>query len=229
MLYFCCLKDVGAELPPGGAVTLYQDLRDARKRCDGRIAVVDGRTLHPPVTDTAGRPLERVPAVPPSTTLNVDPYLKPKRVTAGGGLIVRSGPTGPELLLIFRRGVWDLPKGKIDKGESIEDGAVREVCEEVGIDDVNVIDYVATTRHGYERGGRYEVKDTHWYLMRTKATVFTPQEVEQIEKVEWRPLADVIELLEFETLRELVRDFRTNLSSDPSAKLGSGTRYQISI
>jgi 8-oxo-dGTP pyrophosphatase MutT (NUDIX family) len=211
MLYFCCLADVhprANDAARSEGVTLYREFYEARKRCNARVAVVDTTRLEPPPEPHACDPLIRVLDVGRDSAVNLDPYLKPRTVAAGGGLVVRAGQSGVDLLLIFRRGVWDLPKGKIDAGESIEAGSVREVREEVGIDDVEVLSYAGTTRHGYERAGRYDVKDTHWYFMRTKADVFTPQREEQIERVEWKPWDEASGLLAFDTLRELVERCR---------------------
>lgn len=142
---------------------------------------------------------------------NLDPYRPPEPVTAAGGLIVRdpgsaSGAGGeePELLLIFRRGAWDLPKGKLDPGESVGECAVREVREEVGIDDLTVLGPAGTTLHGYPEGDRYMVKTTHWFFMRTPERDFTPEEREGIEEVRWVPWAEAEAMLGYDTLRDLV-------------------------
>lgn len=134
---------------------------------------------------------------------NLDPYRPPEPVTAAGGLIVRESDE-PELLLIFRRGAWDLPKGKLDPGESVEECAAREVREEIGIDDLTVLAPAGTTLHGYPEGERYVVKTTHWYFMRTPERDFTPEEREGIEEVRWVPWAEAQEKLGYDTLRNLV-------------------------
>jgi 8-oxo-dGTP pyrophosphatase MutT (NUDIX family) len=144
----------------------------------------------------------RVVAVEGNGTIpNLDPYLPPAPVTAAGGLIVRPGDAGPEVLLIFRRGAWDLPKGKLDPGESIRECAVREVREEVGIDALEVTADAGTTVHGYPEDGRYLVKTTHWYFMRTPERDFTPERREGIERVAWVPWAEAQDRLGYATLR----------------------------
>ncbi|HUF09659.1 MAG TPA: NUDIX hydrolase [Rhodothermales bacterium] len=134
------------------------------------------------------------------------PYRPPFSVTAAGGYILRSSPAkggqGREVLLIFRRGVWDLPKGKLNKNESIETAALREVEEEVGAANLRVISPLGTTMHGYPEGKRYAVKTTHWFLMETTSVSFTPQLTEQIEAARWVAWDQAREMLGFDTLRE---------------------------
>lgn len=139
---------------------------------------------------------------------NLDPYFPPAPVTAAGGLVVRRGDAGPEVLLIFRRGAWDLPKGKLDPGEMVEDCAVREVREEIGIDELRVLAPAGTTVHGYPEGGCYLVKTTHWYFMQTPERAFTPEEREGIEEVTWVPWAEASERLGYATLRRHLASLR---------------------
>lgn len=143
-----------------------------------------------------------------SDALNGNPYRRPVPVVAAGGYLVRRTATGPEVLLILRRGVWDLPKGKADRGESVEETAVREVGEEVGVGDVRILEPVGSTVHGYVDGPHYAVKTTFWYLMETDATRFTPQASEQIEEVRWVPWEDGPALLGYETLRRHMASIR---------------------
>ncbi len=140
---------------------------------------------------------------------NLDPYRRPKPVTAAGGLIVRESQE-PELLLIFRRGAWDLPKGKLDPGESVEECAVREVREEVGIEDLTVLGPAGTTLHGYPEGDRYLVKTTYWFFMRTPERAFSPEEREGIEQVRFVPWAEAQAMLGYATLRDLVARLSRN-------------------
>jgi 8-oxo-dGTP pyrophosphatase MutT (NUDIX family) len=135
---------------------------------------------------------------------NLAPYLPPAPVTAAGGLVVRHEGNGPLLLLIFRRGAWDLPKGKLDSGETVAACAVREVQEEVGIEQLSITADAGTTVHGYPEDGRYLVKTTHWYFMRTPERDFTPEEREGIEQVEWVPWDEARERLGYATLRDLL-------------------------
>jgi 8-oxo-dGTP pyrophosphatase MutT (NUDIX family) len=67
-------------------------------------------------------------------------------IIAGGGIVTNE--LG-ELLMIFRRGKWDLPKGKLDEGESIEDCAIREVEEETGVKNLKLGAKLLVTEHEY--------------------------------------------------------------------------------
>lgn len=132
-------------------------------------------------------------------------YLPPESVPAAGGYVVRRTPDGIDLLLIHRRGAWDLPKGKLDAGESPQAGALREVAEEVGIPQhrLRLGPSLGTTMHGYPHPRRdtYAVKTTHWYAMTTEETEFSPQADEGIKEVEWVPWAEAGERLGFASLR----------------------------
>lgn len=170
----------------------------------GRVLVLDARRL-----DLSNDEPPTAAAVPRRAVLNVDPdgdYWRPEPVVAGGGYVVRRGAAGVEVLLIFRRGAWDLPKGKLDEGEGPREAAHREVGEEVGIDrdDLRVLGDLGTTLHGYVWPKRevYAVKTTHWYAMTTTAKTFQPEEREGIEAAVWVPWAEAGGRLGFETLRE---------------------------
>lgn len=102
---------------------------------------------------------------------------------AAGGLVFN---TKKELLIIYRRGSWDLPKGKIDPGESKEEAAVREIQEETGLQSVNLGPYLGPTYHTYrDKKDRRILKLTHWFEMTTEETNLIPQTEEDIESAEW--------------------------------------------
>lgn len=104
-------------------------------------------------------------------------------IKAGGGLVLNEAN---ELLFIFRRGKWDLPKGKLDDGETMEECAVREVQEETGLQQVELKKHLITTWHTYDESGHHILKETAWYLLSApKKQALTPQTVEQITEIEW--------------------------------------------
>ena len=108
-----------------------------------------------------------------------------KKIIAAGGLVFNDEN---ELLMIFRRGKWDLPKGKLDEGEDIEDCAVREVKEETGLENVSIENFTGLTFHEYFDTHLYEDvrKETHWYKMKAKGMqALIPQTEEDIEIIEW--------------------------------------------
>ncbi|MFQ8804791.1 MAG: NUDIX hydrolase [Alistipes indistinctus] len=101
-------------------------------------------------------------------------------IEAGGG--VTADPQG-NLLLIFRNGRWDLPKGKLEPGERIEDCAVREVGEECGLSGLQLGAFVAHTYHCYRMHGEWVLKRTSWYRMRYGGSQRPqPQTVEELPK-----------------------------------------------
>lgn len=109
-------------------------------------------------------------------------------IEAAGGL-VRNEES--EVLLIFRRDYWDLPKGKIDPGETSKETAVREVGEETGLTNVELGDFICHTYHTYKnRKGNRKLKRTYWYHMTTKETDLKLQHEEDIEKGEWVKIDD---------------------------------------
>ena len=106
-----------------------------------------------------------------------------KEVNAGGGLV--SNRRG-DYLLISRNGLWDLPKGHQDPGEPIEVTALREVCEETGIRDMELRELICITAHCYRRDGIWHLKHTWWYdMLHTDPTDLTPQLEEDIAKAAW--------------------------------------------
>ena len=112
-----------------------------------------------------------------------------KPVTAAGGLVENEKG---EVLLIFRKGKWDLPKGKLDKGETIEQCAVREVEEETGLKDIVLKNLITITYHTYDEFGKHILKDSHWYNMNVngKQTI-VPQTEEGITEIRWVKKKDV--------------------------------------
>lgn len=106
-------------------------------------------------------------------------------VEAAGGIVYN--PQG-ELLLIYRLGHWDLPKGKIDAGETPEEAALREVREETGLMDVQSEGFVMTTYHTYrDRDSGRVLKPSHWFRMHTTQEKLHLQAEENIEDATWMP------------------------------------------
>lgn len=104
-------------------------------------------------------------------------------VKAGGGLVEN---IENKFLFIFRRGKWDLPKGKLDKGETIKDCAKREVEEETGIDNLNIIKKLPDTYHIYTEKNKEIIKHCYWFLMKTDSEkALKPQLIEDITEAVW--------------------------------------------
>jgi 8-oxo-dGTP pyrophosphatase MutT (NUDIX family) len=112
---------------------------------------------------------------------------------AGGGLVYNKNG---EVLFIFRNGKWDLPKGGTDKGEEIEDTAMREVEEETGVNGLSISKKLQKTYHIFKRNGVYKLKITHWFEMQsTYDGIPVGQAEEGIEKVEWKNPEQIKEAL----------------------------------
>ncbi|WP_111685458.1 NUDIX hydrolase [Winogradskyella tangerina] len=104
-------------------------------------------------------------------------------VVAGGGKVYNAKN---EILFIYRNSKWDLPKGKVESKESIEETAIREVEEETGVDGLKITKPLTTTYHIFKRNGKHKIKITYWFEMKTEfdGKLF-PQEKEGITKVKW--------------------------------------------
>lgn len=104
-------------------------------------------------------------------------------IQAAGGL-VKNG--ADNILMIFRRGKWDLPKGKLNRNEKIETCAVREVEEETGLRNVELEAPLLMTYHTYHEGTKFILKESHWFTMRVSGEqTLTPQAEEDIFDIRW--------------------------------------------
>ncbi len=110
-------------------------------------------------------------------------------IEAAGGVVQNEKQ---ETLLIFRRGSWDLPKGKLDAGETPEQAAEREIQEETGLNHVTVGQFLLTTYHTYKEGKKRILKKTYWYDMKTTDNQLTPQAEEGIELAVWRQIDEFL-------------------------------------
>ena len=106
-----------------------------------------------------------------------------KIIEAAGGVVLNHKK---EILFIYRLDKWDLPKGKVEKGESLQETAIREVQEECGISELTLKNFISTTYHIYEEKGKQILKVSHWYAMHSETEEFIPQLEEDITKVEWK-------------------------------------------
>jgi ADP-ribose pyrophosphatase YjhB (NUDIX family) len=127
-------------------------------------------------------------------------------IRAGGGVVTNEAGA---LLMIFRRGKWDLPKGKLDPGESIEVCAQREVREETGVRDLKLGKLLLVTKHEYfDKWVKADViKETHWYRMYvTGVPELVAQTEEDITEIEWTKPAEIpSRLLEtYDTIKEVL-------------------------
>lgn len=111
---------------------------------------------------------------------------------AGGWVINKNG----EVLMIFRRGKWDLPKGKVENGELDEQAALREVWEETGIKAEIIDNQYISTWHTYQMNGLNMLKETRWFRMTANANQnLKPQTEEDIESTQWETLEIALQKL----------------------------------
>ncbi len=127
-----------------------------------------------------------------------------KLVQTGGGL-VKNG--AGEILIIFRRGKWDLPKGKLDDGETLEECALREVREETGLQKLKIVSKINITYHTYIEFGKHILKESYWYLMNAmEGNELVPQAEEDITEICWVKKEDIHKYLEntFPTIKSIL-------------------------
>ncbi|HDR90392.1 MAG TPA: NUDIX domain-containing protein [Bacteroidetes bacterium] len=128
-----------------------------------------------------------------------------QQINAAGGLV---RDNAGRVLLIKRRGVWDLPKGKLHRDEPAETGALREVGEETGLDHLVIEKKITDTYHTYLSGGTPCLKKTTWYLMQAAGnTSPTPQTEEDITEVQWfvPPIPQEIRKATFASIADVLR------------------------
>ena len=127
---------------------------------------------------------------------------------AGGGLVYNKNG---EVLFIFRNGKWDLPKGGTNKGEEMEETAMREVEEETGVNELSISKKLQKTYHIFKRNGVYKLKITHWFEMHcTYDGIPVGQADEGIEKVEWKNPTQIQEALKnsYENIKLLFEEYK---------------------
>ena len=129
-----------------------------------------------------------------------------KIIKAGGGVVKNNKE---EILFIYRLKKWDLPKGKLDKGENIKQCAKREVQEETKVK-VKVGKKITSTWHTYTSKKKFILKKTTWYKMNSiDSSKMKPQKKENIEKVEWMKNTTINEILlnSYKTLNHVMKKY----------------------
>ena len=126
-------------------------------------------------------------------------------IDAAGGLVYNERG---EMLMIFRRGKWDLPKGKLDEGEDIAACALREVKEETGLKHLTLREKICDTYHAYTQNNEQILKRTAWYKMEgTSADKLKPQKEENILEARWVNERDIAPLAakSYAAIRDVLR------------------------
>jgi 8-oxo-dGTP pyrophosphatase MutT (NUDIX family) len=134
-------------------------------------------------------------------------------IIAAGGIVINPKR---EILWIYRRGNWDLPKGKLDADETIAQCAIREVEEETGMKNLILGEHIMITYHDYYDTYLKEqvTKETHWFQMEIQDLQFgIPQMEEDIEKMQWYAIKALEIPLEntYDNIKLVIAAFRSKL------------------
>ncbi len=134
-----------------------------------------------------------------------------KIVEAAGGIVQNEKK---ELLFIFRRDKWDLPKGKMEKNETEDICAEREIQEETGLQKLKLKKKIGETYHTYDEFGKHILKISHWfYFTSSSSEVLKPQLEEDITKIEWIKTKDI--KIPVSNTYENIKDILTTFFDEP--------------
>ena len=132
---------------------------------------------------------------------------KIKVIFASGGIVENSKK---QILFIYRKGKWDLPKGKAEKNETIRETALREVTEETGISRLRIRKFYTNTFHLVRNNGSYFLKETSWFLMYSDFEgKLIPQREEGIKSVKWKNLNQLKKIKEktFRNIKIILEEY----------------------
>lgn len=131
-----------------------------------------------------------------------------EKAESAGGIVYRRSDDGLEVVICGRDadGIWGLPKGTPDPGETLEETAIREVTEETGLE-VEILDKVGVVEYWFARDGTRYHKWVHHYLMQAIGGDTSRHDVEY-DRVEWRPVDVAMETLSFKNEMEMVAKAR---------------------
>ena len=138
-----------------------------------------------------------------------------ERAVSAGGVVYRRGPAGVEVVICGRNsdGVWGLPKGTPNEGETLEETAIREVSEETGLE-VQIVAKIGVVEYWFAlRGVRYH-KWVHHYLMQSTGGDTSKHDLEY-DKVEWRPIENALKTLTFRNEAAMVEKAREMIEAMP--------------
>lgn len=130
-----------------------------------------------------------------------------KHIEAAGGIVQNENK---EILFIFRRGKWDLPKGKMEKKETAEVCAHREIEEETGLTGHVLKKKIGETYHTYDEFGKHILKTSHWFYFTCKNKQdLKPQTEEDITETRWVKTKDIKQPMSntYENIKEIAGKF----------------------
>jgi ADP-ribose pyrophosphatase YjhB (NUDIX family) len=129
------------------------------------------------------------------------------QIEAAGGIVQNEKK---EILFIFRRGKWDLPKGKMEKKEKPEECAKREVEEETGVRGLVLKKKIGETYHTYDEFGKHILKTSHWFYYTCKSDQeLQPQTEEDITETRWIKTRDIKQPMSntYENIKDILGRF----------------------
>ncbi len=145
------------------------------------------------------------------TEKRLEEIVKPLyKLDAAGGMIINEKD---ELLMIFRRGFWDLPKGKTEPDETLENSALRECSEETGLKIMELKEYLTFTHHLYPYIDGFALKKTYWYkFFAPSVQIPVPQTIEDITEAVWLKRNEVKQRLDksYKMIEYLIRKYYLN-------------------
>lgn len=128
-----------------------------------------------------------------------------KREFSAGGIVFKKKDRGFEILLIKDSyGRWTWPKGKIDKGEKSLDAAVREIEEEVGLKDIDVLGRIGRTNYFYRLKGDLIFKTVFFFLMEAKGNEKLKIQKGEINDARWFKSLEALEKVEYKGAKEML-------------------------
>ncbi|MEO6722914.1 MAG: NUDIX domain-containing protein [Ferruginibacter sp.] len=133
-----------------------------------------------------------------------------KLIEAAGGVVQNNIK---EILFIYRLDKWDLPKGKVEKGEKLEDCARREVEEETGLTKLKLKKKIGETYHTYNAFGKHFLKISHWYYITTSGKqTLVAQTEEDITAIKWVNAENIEEQLAntYPSIKDILKEFRNS-------------------
>lgn len=183
---------------------------EVHKETDFKVFLMDSFSIENIIKQFHKGAMEKAHIYHPDAELLLKKFKhKIPTIVAAGGVVKNAEG---KLLFIYRNGKWDLPKGKLNRRETTEQAAVREVREETGIKDLIIESFAKKTYHIFKNkhNGNYQFKETYWYNMNTRYNgVLTPETKEGIEQVVWKNEAQIKEALKnsYQNIKKLLAEY----------------------
>lgn len=127
------------------------------------------------------------------------------REPTAGGIVFRHGESGVEILLIQdAKDRWTIPKGHIEEGETAKQTAKREIGEEAGLKEVDVLGWLGKIHFRYRRIDKLVLMTTQIYLVRAKGDTDAIQKEEWMNGIKWFSFHDALDAIEYEDIGKLM-------------------------